>query len=182
MGKVISSITRATAIVLLLTACNPKIIGYLDDRADFKNYKTYLMLSFNRPQEKMSAEGNEVLDRLEAFIREEMDRRGYTEVNRNPDLLLRYDLIANSRVETSVNPYGMTLYPTINMRTIQESALLIELKKEKNRKLIWQASIDMSDHTRKTKRKDHLQNSIYWIFTSYPYRAGQSKPDPTLEE
>jgi len=111
-----------------------------------------------------------------------MSRRGYSETKAKPDLLFRYEIVANTRTESTVNNTSFYSVPTVNTRTFLESALLIDLKQRDNKKLVWQASIDMRQHTRKSKNKDPLSDAIKQLFTTYAYRAGSKSPDPTLTE
>jgi hypothetical protein len=52
---------------------------------------------------------------------------------------------------------------------------------QKTKKLVWQASLDVKDFQRSAKKKDAVLKAVTHIFNTYPYRAGQKEPDPSLK-
>lgn len=169
---------RSSIILLFfLISCSPKVISYVSERASFSQYNTYYLLNTKKTG---SASGDDITPRLEQAIKSNMGYRGYEEDLEMPDLLLRYELISSTRSEVNVTGSPYSYVGNISYRTFNESILLLELKDRKTDKLVWQASIDMRDHSDIRKKKDPLRSAVNKLFETYLYRAGQAQKDETL--
>ena len=137
-------------LVLPLMACGVKVVDYTNGRANFRNYSTYTLLSFKGETIDGLNPTDFTID-IEENIQREMLRRNYQENDLNPDLLLRYELIASTKIEnrsTTNSMYGYQNYAP--PRSYTEAVLLIELVDSSTRKLVWQASADLKDHQKKS--------------------------------
>lgn len=162
-------------LLLILSACSPKIISYINERSDFSSYESFYVINLKKG--KLGPE--DVTPRLEDAIRSNMLLRNYTIDKENPDLILRYEVVSSTKSNVSVSGSPF-MFGSITRNVFNESIILFEMKDGKTNKLVWQASIDMNDHAELLKRKDPLKAAVNELFSSYLYKAGEGQPDPTL--
>lgn len=172
--------------MFFLSGCANKVITFTNDASRFGAYQTYTIVNFKSSNNEVSETGSQVMNAIQMFIGDQMARRAYTPDGNDPDLLVRYELISNQVVETSVNnnPYFRSsyYYPDryFRMRTFLESALLIEIKDLTSNKLVWQGSVDLNKYNKKKNNQEILEKAINEIFNTYLYRAGSKMPDESL--
>lgn len=165
-------------LLVILASCSPKTVSYVNTKARFGDYETYRIVTAKAESENLDASNNQVLDMIKANIREQMKLRDYVESNIDPDLVLRYEITSSTRTETrSSSTYLYT--PRLDIRTIHESILLLELL-NRNNKLVWQGSYDLKQEKKEQKTSRAIKNGIGYIFTTYPYRAKTRQPDEAL--
>lgn len=171
-------------IFLFLASCSPKVVHFTNDRSDFESFRHYLVINLKVRESDLSEEGREIIQIINSQIDAQMTRRDYQKSPAAPDLVVRYELISNQRVEVNVNPspfsYGYLAPTYFSRRTIEESALLIEISSAATKKLVWQASVDLNQYMRKSGQEELLENAIATLFNTYLYRAGSARPDESL--
>ncbi len=166
--------------LLFATGCTVRVVQFINDDANFRSYRSYALLGLKGQNVSAESENSELLQRIEKFINAEMARRDY-QINDNPDLVLRYEIVSSTQTESrNTNPYLNPYYYPPSYRTITESIILLEMTDYNTKKLVWQASLDLREHNKITKRKDALQVAITNIFNTYLYRAGSRTPDQSL--
>ncbi len=171
-------------IILLLffsSACSQKALIYLNEEgAKFQDFKTYRLINTKLDRTNLSKEGRDILDILEAAIKNEMNKRGYEESNLSPDLVLRYEISTSRHTnsQNNISPYGAP--PTT--RTFLESLIILDLTDTERRKMFWQSSYDLRQESRQLKKEHATQDAVSEIFYTFPFRAGESEPDPTLSD
>jgi hypothetical protein len=171
---------RLLIIGFFFGSCTPRVIQYQNVKADFANYQSFFVL--NSKSDHLSAiESDEVNNRIEPFIIDEMSRRGYVIDANNPDVILRFEIIYGSEKSNNTNQgnFNMIYYPKINNDIV--GAILIELVDNNTKKLIWQSSIDANQTMKKRKEKDPLKKIVIHLFNTYLYRAGNPIPDEQLK-
>lgn len=171
---------RLLIVGLFFYSCNPRVIQYQNENANFVNYRSFYIL--NSKSDHLNAiESEEVNNRIEPFILDEMNRRGYVLDTENPDLILRFEIIYGSENNNNSNPgsFNMIYYPIISNKIV--GAVLIELVDNRTKKLIWQSSIDANNAMKKRKEKDPLKRIVSSLFNTYLYRAGNPIPDEQLK-
>ena len=185
LGQIMLSIFVNIYFLLLIIgfffgSCTPRVIQYQNVKADFANYQSFFVL--NSKSDHLSAiESDEVNNRIEPFIIDEMSRRGYVIDANNPDVILRFEIIYGSEKSNNTNQgnFNMIYYPKINNEIV--GAILIELVDNNTKKLIWQSSIDANQTMKKRKEKDPLKKIVIHLFNTYLYRAGNPIPDEQLK-
>lgn len=171
-------------LVILFSCTSYKVVTFTNDASRFDNYYNYSLEYLKTRVDQESQKKPEVILRLEEAMHQQMTDRKYKLVNRQPDLLLRYEIISNQRTEYDIdnysyrrsifNPYGY--YYGINERNFTESILLLELKDADTNKVVWQGSLDLR-YSRKSKKTDDLiQDAVIKIFDTYLYTAGSGVP------
>ena len=174
-------VNRYLIILLLLSSCAPKALTYLNEEdVKFQNFRTYRIINTKLDRTNLSKEGREIIDLVEASLRNKMNERGYEESNLGPDLILRYDISTNRRTESTTNytPYG----PPVTSRTFLESLIIVDLTDTRRDKMFWQGSYDLRQQSKQLKKEQATEDAINEIYYSFPYRAGQAKPDPELAD
>jgi len=152
----------------------------MEEGVRFQEFNTYRLINTKLERTNLSKEGREIIDVLEGRIRDEMKTRGYEESNLGPDLILRYDIATNQMTESTSNfsPYG----PPVTSRTFLESVIIIDLLDASKDKMFFQASYDLKQESKQIKKEYATEDAITEIFYSFPYRAGEIKPDETLSD
>jgi hypothetical protein len=171
---------RIILLSFLIVGCGVQIIQYTSPKAAYGQYKSYFLVTLKGDNLKKSSNKVAFLESLESAIISEMSRRDYKMDSQNPDLLIRYELISSTQVDTKINysRYSYDNYATTKSHI--ESILLVELVDSKTKKLVWQASLDLKNHSNKKKNKDPIRDAIIKLFDTYLYRAGKPKPDQSL--
>ena len=154
-------------VIFFLVSCSPRVISFVNEEVYDTSKSSFIILNFKNNEKQLSAEGQSLKEPIESNILEEMSLLGFKKISRQqPDLLLRYELISSLRTRTDVNQIAFSPYSQITTRTLQESALLIELLDEQTRKLVWQGSVDLKQYTKKRKEREALSTAIANIFES----------------
>ena len=171
---------RLIFLCLICGACNPKIIQYSNEKAHYKDFKTFYLVN-SKEDHINSAQSEEVNSLLEPYLMEEMIRRDYRTDANNPDLILRYEIISSTEVTRNNNQqlYYYNPYP-INRYNIR-AVILLELIDAQTKKLVWQASEDIESSLRRRKEKDPLKGISIDLFNTYLYRAGDAEQDESLK-
>lgn len=170
-------------LLLFVVSCNPKIVHYINTKARFTAYQSYVILAGKSSSAAELKDSTSLMWRIEEQIKNQLEMRGYKQNNDKPDLIVRYDVVSNTETRTPMSPYPFGYYSyfnTMNMQTFTQSIILIEILDEKTTKLVWQSSLDMRDLDMKQKKKDPVNGAIQHLFTTYLYRSGSAKPDPSL--
>ena len=169
-------------LILATSACNPRVISFVNSKAKFGSYETYRLVSAKTESQNVKPENNQIFDLIKQNIHDQMEKRDYKLSNISPDLTLRYEVSSNTRVEinnaTQTNPYY--LQQPVTSRTIYQSILLLELYDTRN-KLVWQGSYDLKQEKKEKKVAQTIERAVNYIYTSYPYRAKSSRMDESLK-
>ena len=171
-------------VLLISSSCSRKVIHFTNSEASFQNYSSFTVVNF-KAKEGLSPEGETIIQLIYDQIRAQMERREYRRSG-DPDLLVRFELISNQRVEVeqynssqySYSPYYPNRY--FRTRTYLESALLIEITDRSTKKLVWQASLDLNKYSRKKNDQEILREAVSELFNTYLYRSKSQTPDQSL--
>ncbi|UXX78939.1 DUF4136 domain-containing protein [Reichenbachiella carrageenanivorans] len=173
-------------ILLLISSCStPKVIKYLNDELDYSQYHTYRLINYKSDDKSYSQEGLAFFTQVEEAITQNMTAKGYEKANK-PDLIARYEIISTTASSSNSNNnyydpysyyqpyYAPTFYETSKFT---EGVILIELRDRKQKKLVWQGSLDLK-YTKRIEAHLAILESINKIFKTYPYLAGANEAQP----
>jgi len=163
--------------LILLSCSTQKIVHYINEEASFQNYNSYYLLN---TKGNIRAKDDELIPRLENVILREMEKREYFFDDENPDLILRYELVAMTETEVRSTNTPYTFTGSVMVSSFNQSILLFELKDRKSNKLVWHGSIDMKNHQELKSKKDPIKAAVKLVFDSYPYKAGSDEKDLSL--
>jgi hypothetical protein len=177
----------AISAVLFTTSCvsNFTASADYDKKTDFTQYKTYSVLPWN-PQVSTSIQESPKTKLYQA-LRNEMDKRGYTHVEKGGDLAVGLSVLVEEKVEYrsdgTVNynvgygyygygGYGMgySTPTTIREYDYNEGTIIIDIFDEKQKQMVWQGygqdRLDDVPHKNESKIDTYLKN----IFYKYPVK------------
>lgn len=174
-----SKIIRFSLILLvlfLIESCGPpRVIKFLNDSVDFSQYHTYRLIHYKSDDKSYSREGMAFFSEIEMAISQNMSAKGYEKAEKG-DLIARYELVSTTATESNTNnydPYGYNYYIPRDAKKYTEGMILIELRDRKQKKLVWQASVDLKSKSHREVNLTVLE-SINRIFETYPYEAGSN--------
>jgi hypothetical protein len=173
------------AFVFLLASCSPAAHIEKDDNTDFTRYKTFTWA------EKEDKKGK--TDLTEQKVRQavtiEMEKNGWKESKRNPDVLLSYDVLVERSskqqndpvysqpfIRTFYNPYSRRFYnvyyPSRFMGydnyevSTREGTVTITMIDANTEKTVWQGWATDEINSRHMSSKE-IQNSVKAIFRKF---------------
>lgn len=145
----------AITILMAISSCGPslKVSSDYDKSVNFSQYKTYSLYHDAKSAEAISQLNH---DRVVNAIRSEMKKRGFTETESSPDLLVNSVAIFKDRtsVSASTNYYGYGGYyrpyyggmgmssstTNYNVEHYKDGSLIIDIVDSKTNKLVWQGT------------------------------------------
>jgi len=173
------------SLLLMVRCSGPKVIAFTGGSPDFKSYYTY-RVKHPGDKDKIDPDSEKLFERVENIIDEQMSSKGY-ENAAVADIVVSYNLILDTEVDYRLDRTSMYNYPIgynpyrypywLERDEYTKGTLLIELREDLNRKLVWHASLDLKYNKRSSSRKkiSPLENAFQVIFSKYPYIAGSDK-------
>lgn len=167
---------------LILFQCSLKVVNFTNEKADFERYKSFRVINYKAENSQLDQNSRNIFQLLESEISNEMTRRNYSLSNISPDLLVRYELISNQNTETRRTDYNYGYYvvPNFSTTTFITSVLLIELIDFSSKKIVWQASVDLKDLSKKTEQNEMLKSAVKQTFNTYLHTSGNNEEHPNL--
>lgn len=180
-GNAMRSLTRAFALgmsMLVLAACasgGSVTAADYDRSADFSAYRTF---AFFEPIGTDTADYTSLVTQaLTSAVRREMESRGYTYVEADPDLLINFNTRLTRRTHFRHVP-PMPMYYGYNgglyMDPYTEGALNIHVVDARRKQLVWEGiAVGSVTEGQLQARQDAINLAVTEIFTRYPSRAGE---------
>jgi hypothetical protein len=158
----------------------PRVIQFLNDDLDYSQYDSYKLINFKSDDKSYAEEGLLFFNKIEEAIAANMATKNYL-VGARPDLIVRYEVIStitSAATNNQRDPYGYNdpynSSSSFNDKKIKEGIMLIEMRDRKQKKLVWQGSLDLNYSIKKDANLT-IKEAIDRIFTSYPYVAGSNE-------
>lgn len=99
---------RLSTIVILaaaiFTACSSPVYIQRDESASLAKYRTYAWVETRANEQDQRNASAFAQQKIHDAVREELSRRGWTEVNNNPDVLLSYDILVERSTQQKSDP------------------------------------------------------------------------------
>ncbi|SAI72338.1 lipoprotein [Bordetella ansorpii] len=177
----------------LLAACasGPSIRSDYDRNADFGRYRTFGFAA--AADAGQPGHGTQLADRLKAAARGQMEMRGYTYTERDPDLLVNFS--AKVEEKTVGAPGGGSApLPVWGYRTgfysgwpghpfggpdlrYSEGTLNIDVVDARRKQLVWEGvSVGLVGDTALVPSPEQVGQAVARLYARYPFRAGVSAP------
>ena len=178
------------AVVFLLASCAPTAHIEKDENTDFSRYKTFSWVDKDSRGEQDRNSSNDLAEQnIRHAVTRELEKAGWRESRRSPDVLLSYDVLverstkeqSNARysmpfTRTFYNPYSRRLfnvyYPSqfigYENREIptREGTVTITMTDARTEKTVWQGwATDEVDSRHMTGKE--IQNSVKAIFRKF---------------
>ncbi|NCU02451.1 MAG: DUF4136 domain-containing protein [Chitinophagaceae bacterium] len=175
------------AVLLLLAGCGPSAHIEKDNSVDFTRYKTFAWVNKDGEGRTDRSKSNDLTEqKIRESVTKELNKTGWTETKRRPDLLLSYDLLVErSTAERNDPVYSMPFtrtyfspyyrrffyvtYPSQFMgydrseRSIKEGTITISMIDARTGKTVWQgwATDEVSSRNLTSKEIDAAVRSIF---------------------
>jgi hypothetical protein len=147
-----------------------------DRNVNFRTYATYQIVNDTEGKGDPILNSSLNLNRINKAVNAEMQSRGYTVSQTNPDLIIKYQTDVRDRQYTqNMNPgfgYWGWWGNNTQTRTYEQARLIINLIDSKSNQLVWQG---WSTGEAKKPSKDQdaaIRDQVYRIMKQYPHRAG----------
>ncbi len=179
----------AFAVVLLSSCANTAHIEK-DPLTNFENYKTYSWIEKQESDTKNKDHKNDIAEsNLRNAVNKELQKNGFSENKRNPDILLTHDILVEKSVKEGRDPvysrpytrmfynpysrrYGTIYYPSQflgydNYRTpVKEGTITITMVDPKTDKTIWQGWATDEINSSQITGKE-VQKNVKTIFKKF---------------
>jgi hypothetical protein len=184
------AIALLACAALLLSACasGPDVRADYDKSADFGKYRTYGFLTGDTQQFKSLGQ-----QLAQAAAAREMEARGYTRSDDNPDLVLAFKgkLEEKTDIESTPAPmygpgwgyrgwygapygYGGT---EVTTRRYKVGTLVMDVIDREKRQAVFQGGVEGVVTKEMLENKQAaIDQAVAHIFSKYPFVAGQSAP------
>jgi len=178
------------AVVFLLASCAPTAHIEKDDNADFSHYKTFSWVDKDANGENGRNSSNDLAEQnIKHAVTRELEKAGWREARRTPDVLLSYDVLVERSTKEQSNPrYSMpftrTFYNPYSRRlfnvyypsqfigyenyevSTREGTVTITMTDARTEKTVWQGwATDEVDSRHMTNKE--IQNSVKAIFRKF---------------
>lgn len=181
--KILGAFAIAT---LMLAGCASTAYIEKDKATDFSKYKTFSWID-RKDDEKKASDLTE--QNIRMAVNQELEKNGWREVKKNPDVLVSYDVLVERNVKHESSPvytppfsrlyynpytrrYGTIYYPSQflgyeNYETpVREGTLTITLIDAKTDKTVWQGWTTGEVNSRNLTSKE-IQASVKSIFRKF---------------
>ncbi len=171
-------------LLLLIVSCEPAAHIEKDQSVDFSGYKTFEWVDkedYNGKNRNNLTESN-----IRNAVNKELNKTGWSETKRRPDILLSYDLLVERSTVESTNPvytqptsrmvyspyyrrFFLVNYPSQfagydrDVRSIKEGTITLTMIEAKSGKIVWQgwATDEISNRNLTSKEIDAVVRSIF---------------------
>jgi hypothetical protein len=166
-------------LVLSTVAFAQKIETDYDHSAVFANYHTYMWEKSPHPAKGFWDQ------RIVDGINKQLQAKGLTEVQSNPDLWVVYSNSIKDQKQVIGTGYGFGPSwgwgywgpgnVTYNTYVTKEGTLVVEIADAKDHQLVWRGSATDTISGNAGKNQNNLDKAITKMFSYYPPRAQQQK-------
>jgi hypothetical protein len=172
-------------------AAKPQVKADYDHATNFAAYRTFAIVS--PPGTEVDGYPAEITETFKKAVRAEMEKRGYTYSESNPDLLVNFSALLAKKTghdtldKQEVGYYGyrqgerVPIYKTWSTYTYDkgtkeyvEGTLNIELIDAKAKQLVWEGVAIGEVRSKTLKAEDpspQIAKAIGHVFEKYPFRA-----------
>jgi hypothetical protein len=143
-----------------------------DRSANFSNYHTYMWQESKHPAHGLW--NQRIIDAVDR----ELQAKGLTKVDSNPDVWVMYSNSIHDQKETVGTGYGFgpgwgwgwwgPNQVTYNTYVTKEGTLVVELADAKNKQLLWRGSATNTISDNSNKNINNLDKSVTKLFKGYP--------------
>lgn len=174
---------------LVLQSCGPTAHVQKDDTVNFSNYKTYAWSKTGNATEKNATKKSLTEQQIKAAVGKELEKQGWREEKKNPDVLLNYDVLVEKNTvqqsdpvysrpftRTFYNPYYRRFYSVYYPSrflgydernvTTREGTITITMTDTNTDKMVWQGwTTDEVDSRNLTDKE--VESSVKAIFRKF---------------
>ena len=168
--------------VAFATSCGPtlKVSSDYDRTVNFSAYKTYSIYNL---KSKNVNQLNE--DRIIKYLNAEMAKRGFTQDNKNPDLMVNALTVLKDRrgISATTNYYGYggiyrpygswgaPGYTSVSTYNYKDGSLVIDMIDAKTQKMIWTGSGSAEVYNKPKNPEEVISEVVGKIMAEFPIGA-----------
>ncbi|MGH8399038.1 MAG: DUF4136 domain-containing protein [Gammaproteobacteria bacterium] len=141
----------AATLVLLLTACAPRVYVEQDSNAQFTNLHTFAWVTPPIGKIKDPILNSEILeDRVQRATVANLTARGFTEtsLDQNPDFIVTYHIVGKTQLQSSGGSFSFGFFSAgpgrfgsistgNNVQTQEQGTLMLDITDGHSKKLMW---------------------------------------------
>ena len=173
----------------VLTGCGPTAHVKKDNTVNFSNYKTYSWSQPGDAKDKKTADNSLTEQNIKIAVANELEKQGWREVKRNPDMLLNYDVLVEKTTSQQSDPvysrpftrtfynpyyrrYFSVYYPSQFLGydernvTRREGTITITMTDTGNDKMVWQGWTTEEVGSKNLTDKE-VESSVKAIFRKF---------------
>lgn len=163
---------------VVLAGCAPQIHTEYDEKADFSNYKTFTWAPpVIKKVENPILDSELLTERVYKAVKEELTRRGYTEVEKDADFNITYHTASKEKLRSSPFSIGIgyghyygrwghsVIFDGPDMRSEEEGVLILDIMT--NNKLVWRGW-DTSLVSQKNYSQKAINQAVEKILAKFP--------------
>lgn len=175
---------------LLFTSCKSVAHIEKDETVNFSNYKTFAWIETSESKEEKPKNVSDITERhMKAAIKAELEKEGWQEAKKDPDILLSYDVLIENNLKEQNNPvysqpysrwfyspytrrWVRVFYPSQyvgsnnNAYHVKEGTITITMIDTDTDKTIWQGWTTETVKSKNLSTKE-IQSSIKSIFRKF---------------
>lgn len=185
-------------VILLASGCasGPDLRSDYDRSANFAEYQTYNFFADAGPGDgKYQSLFSKY---VQAAIDQEMQARGYTKTDDNPDLLINFNAMLQDKTKVTTTPAPMTGYGVgyygyrggfydpwygygyaqeTNVSQYTEGTFNIDLVDAEKKKLVWECvGVGRVTDDKLDNIEAAVKEAVPQYFANFPFRAGSNTP------
>lgn len=189
ISRTLKQFSAFALAAILFTSCTDTAHIEKDPSTNLTDYKTYSWISSDSDKKSNTHKNDLAESNIRTAVNQQLQKNGFTEVKRNPDLLVTYDLLVEKSVKKQNDPvysrpftriyynpyrgrYGTIYYPSQFLgydsysTPIKEGTVTITIVDPKTDKTIWQGwatdEINSNNFTGK-----EIQKNVKSIFKKF---------------
>lgn len=165
----------------LLSTCSSTNVLYddINPDADFSQYRTFDFYKVNVDNQSKLEPHMENLEKVKAAIRQEMEQRGFTYSEADPDLRLNLGIVLEDQVQTRETDIrdapiytGSRNYhwesEEVVVREYETGTLVLDVVDANNEELLWEGSAKDVITQNQSKMEKRINNLIKRLFEKFP--------------
>jgi hypothetical protein len=165
----------------LLLQCSPVYVPYSKQVAerDLSDYKTFKFSEMQVENESSWQPQAQNLEQVQQMIATELERRGISQVESDPDLLVNLGVVFSDEVqtrETDIRDAPMYMgsrnyhweSQEVVVREYQEGTLMMDVVDADNEEMIWQGAVKSTMTSNREKMQKRVEAGIDQLFKSFP--------------
>ena len=182
MNKTIKSLLLIVTVALA-TSCGPtlKVSSDYDRAVNFSAYKTYSI--YNLKSKGSVNQLNE--ERIIKYINAEMAKRGFTQSNQNPDLMVNALTVLKDRRGISATTYGYggayrpygywgaPGYTSVSTYDYKDGSLVIDMIDAKTQKMVWTGTGSAEVYNKPKDPEQTISEVVGKIMAEFPVTASK---------
>jgi len=166
-------------LIIIISACSPSYMANsdYDSAVNLRNFQTFsLSDEYKNKSDSDPILNNEFnMERIKTAIRRELTVKGYTEVEEDPQMVIKFYTRVKDRQQVQNMGTGFGPYNRNFVKNYEESTTIVDISDAQTKKLIWQGYVSGEVSNSRNNREAVITEKIRRIFRDYPSRVANQK-------